>query len=256
MNGQDNKDIRYVASCSFGKDSIAAILVRLQDGEPVDEVLYSELWFDENTPAEIPEHHRWIHEVAIPKLEADYGLKTTIVRAETNFVEQFYRVTQSGRNEGIMWGFPLRNFPWCNSELKVRPMRRHVKHLGSIVEIIGYAYDEMRRARKKLNDERYIFPLIERRITEAQAFDIAEQAGLLSPAYNNGRTRLGCFFCTNQSINELRRLRVEFPELWSRLLELDKISPRPFRGDYKTVADLEHNFELEDRQIDFIGETK
>ena len=35
--------MKYVASCSFGKDSLATVIVALEHGEPLDEVLYCEV---------------------------------------------------------------------------------------------------------------------------------------------------------------------------------------------------------------------
>ena len=78
--------------------------------------------------------------------------------------------------------------------------------------------------------------------------------GCLSPAYNNGRTRLGCWFCHNQRVNELRRLRKEHPELWARLLELDAVSPVRFT-QRATVQQFDERFATEDAQLsifDFI----
>ncbi len=34
--------MKYIASCSFGKDSIAAILLAIRYQEPLDEVVYCE----------------------------------------------------------------------------------------------------------------------------------------------------------------------------------------------------------------------
>ena len=82
----------------------------------------------------------------------------------------------------------------------------------------------------------------------AQAFDICRKADLLSPAYNGGRQRLGCWFCHNQRLGEFRRLRREHPALWKRLLELDNEAHRRFMPE-ASVHDLERRFELEERQI-------
>jgi diphthamide synthase (EF-2-diphthine--ammonia ligase) len=35
-----NKPKKYIASCSFGKDSIATILLALENGEPLDGVVF------------------------------------------------------------------------------------------------------------------------------------------------------------------------------------------------------------------------
>ena len=37
--------MRYLASCSFGKDSLAAILLAKKHGEPLDEAVYCEVMF-------------------------------------------------------------------------------------------------------------------------------------------------------------------------------------------------------------------
>ena len=52
----ENSKPKYIASCSFGKDSIATILIALERGEPVNEAVYCEVMFDSKTSAEIPEH--------------------------------------------------------------------------------------------------------------------------------------------------------------------------------------------------------
>ena len=74
--------------------------------------------------------------------------------------------------------------------------------------------------------------------------------GVLSPAYSKGRQRLGCWFCHNQRISELRRLRNEYPKLWQKLLVLDNASLVKFRPD-KKLADFNRRFAEEERQLSF-----
>lgn len=40
------KENIYIASCSFGKDSIATILLALENNEPLHKVVFSEVMFD------------------------------------------------------------------------------------------------------------------------------------------------------------------------------------------------------------------
>ena len=70
----------YIASCSFGKDSLATILLAKENGEPLDRALYSEVMFDKKRgiSAEHPLHSKWIKEVAIPKLES-MGIKVDVI---------------------------------------------------------------------------------------------------------------------------------------------------------------------------------
>lgn len=76
----------YVASCSFGKDSIATILLALEHNEPLDRVVFSEVMFDleKGISGEVPEHIGWIYSTAIPKLES-MGVKVDVVRANKDY---------------------------------------------------------------------------------------------------------------------------------------------------------------------------
>ena len=61
--------MRYIASCSFGKDSLGAILLAQKYGEPLDEAVYCEVMFDQNISGEVPEHRDFIYTKGIPALE-------------------------------------------------------------------------------------------------------------------------------------------------------------------------------------------
>ena len=46
MISKEKKNTLHIASCSFGKDSLATILLALEHGEPLDEAVYCEVMFD------------------------------------------------------------------------------------------------------------------------------------------------------------------------------------------------------------------
>lgn len=247
--------MKYFANCSFGKDSIAMIVERMERGQPIDEIIYCKIMYDDKISAELPEHEEFIHNKAIPQLERRYGLKTTIVQSEWTYKKRFYKVKQRGKNKGIICGFPRTLGAWCNSELKVRPLEIYQRSQGEHKEIIGIAADEPKRIKRAL-EKGQILPLVDYGITEAMAFDICRKHDLLSPAYKDGTKRLGCWFCHNQRIGELRKLRQSHPELWQELLLLDKDSPITDKGSpitfktrEQTVAGFEERFALEDLQI-------
>ena len=87
----------YIASCSFGKDSIATILLALEHDEPLDRVVFSEVMFDHarNISGEIPEHIGWIYDTAIPKLH-DMGIHVDVVRAERDYCYFFANAVGGG----------------------------------------------------------------------------------------------------------------------------------------------------------------
>lgn len=241
-------DKKLVASCSFGKDSLAAIIVAEEHGFHIDEAIYCRIMFDDKISAEFPEHEKFIHEKAIPMLERRYGIKTTIVQSEKTYCDQFFSTYgENSRKKGEIYGFPLRIAPWCNDRLKVNPIKKWQKEIGECIAIVGIAADETARINRK-TERNNMLPLVKYGITEAEAFDICKKEGLLSPAYSCGRTRLGCWFCHNQNVNELRRLRKEYPYLWHRLLLLDKVSPCKFTIR-TTVEQFDKQFETEDLQL-------
>lgn len=82
--------MKYFASCSFGKDSVATVLLALEHNEPLDEILFTEVMFDHarNISGEIPEHIDWIHSTAIPRFEA-MGVKTRILRSDRDYMYFF-----------------------------------------------------------------------------------------------------------------------------------------------------------------------
>ena len=135
----------------------------------------------------------------------------------------------------------------------VGPIKKWQKQAGAYTAVVGIAADEPKRIERKIENNSFL-PLVKYGITEEDAFRICKEEGFLSPAYNRGRTRLGCWFCHNQRINELRRLRKEYPELWKKLLELDEVSPCKFT-QRSTVKEFDERFAREDAQLsifDFI----
>ena len=239
--------MKTIASCSFGKDSIAAILVALKHGIKIDEVFYCRLMFDDKTSAEYPEHERFIHNVAIPKLWDEYGLKTVVVESKP-YRDLFYRKYGSrSKKQGQIWGFPMLYGAWCNSNMKMKAIREYRKTVGECVEIVGIAADETRRIERKTVQGK-ILPLVDYGITEAMAYDICRQAGLLSPAYEQlNRQRLGCWFCHNQRIGELKALREKYPDLWGRLLQMQADTIVSFHKN-KRLQELDKIFKNEERQ--------
>lgn len=87
----------YIASCSFGKDSIATILLALENNEPLDRVVFAEVMFDHERgiSGEIPEHIEWVRSTAIPKIEA-MGVPVDVVRGERDYRYFFANAVRGG----------------------------------------------------------------------------------------------------------------------------------------------------------------
>lgn len=139
---------------------------------------------------------------------------------------------------------------WCLQQLKLPALKKATK--GDCVQYIGIAADEPNRFHN-LSD-RKISPLVEIGWDEAYCRKWCEENGLLSPIYTQS-ARGGCWFCHNQSANQLRLLRKQYPEYWALLLKWDDDSPVTFKADGHTVHDYERRFQAEDDGLIFPGET-
>lgn len=89
--------MKYFASCSFGKDSIATVLLALEHKEPLDGILFTEVMFDRarNISGEIPEHIDWIKNTVIPRLE-NMGVKTHILHSDRDYMYFFQKRRRGG----------------------------------------------------------------------------------------------------------------------------------------------------------------
>lgn len=247
-----SEEPKIFASISGGKDSLAALITHIESGGRCDGAVYCRIMFDDETSAEYPEHEDFLFNKCFPTLEREFGIKTAVVQGKETYKEHFYRQFKRGKKIGQIYGFPSLWCPWCNSDLKVKPLESYKQKIGEYVSITGIAADEKRRINRK-NGKGKIRPLIEHGIREADTFGICKRYGLLSPGYSGGRERLGCWFCHNQRLGELKRLFYDYPELWKELEELQQASRLKFTPRY-TVGDLAQKFSSEGFQMMLGGE--
>lgn len=99
--------MRYIASCSMGKDSLAQLVVGAEMGERIDGALYCEVMYTPEISGEIPEHRDFIYNVAIPKLKRRYGIETEVIRSDRTMKDCFYHVSTKGKSIGKVVGFPI-----------------------------------------------------------------------------------------------------------------------------------------------------
>lgn len=147
------KPKKYYAMCSFGKDSIATILLALENNEPLDGVIYSEVMFDHerNISGENPRHIKWINEIAIPKLQS-MGVSVHKLRAERDYMWYFKNAVRGrGVWRGKLYGFPIGGMFVINRDCKMKPIRdflRKEREEYDIVEYVGIAIDEPKRLKR------------------------------------------------------------------------------------------------------------
>ena len=253
--------MKYIASCSFGKDSIATILLAREHNEPLDEIVYCEVMFDENISGELPEHRDFIYNVAIPKFE-EWGYKVTVLRSKETYMDVFFHIVENPRKhqdrKGKKSGFAMSGKCNVQRNCKLKPINEYWKLHKDDVQYIGIAIDEPKRLERIANTKHKISLLEKYNYTEEMAKQKCIQYGLLSPIYDF-TNRGGCWFCPNAKCKELRNLFDNHRILWDILLDLedepDKIA-EIFNVITKTsIHDKDEQFRLEDAQMtifDFI----
>lgn len=211
--------MKHYAFCSFGKDSMATVLLALQHGEPLDGVIHCETMYDNKRgiSAEQPEQAEWIHNVAIPKLEA-MGAKVILTRSKWDMLSLFHRIRTRGEYKGMKPGYPMQGKCYVEGYCKLKQIHKLKKELGEFVEYVGIAADEEPRLRRLKG--RKVSLLAKYGVTEAHAMQICKDAGLLSPTYEYTH-RGGCFFCPSATINEMHHFSQMRPDLWDEVLALE-----------------------------------
>lgn len=136
---------KYIASCSFGKDSLATVLLAKKYGEPSDEVVYCEVMFDKGISGEVPEHRDFIYNKAIPSLNR-MGVEVVVLHAYQTYVGLFTGKITRGPKKGMVRSFPICGHCTVQRDCKARPIHRYLKTLPAhVVQYVGIAKDETDR---------------------------------------------------------------------------------------------------------------
>lgn len=144
-----------------------------------------------------------------------------------------------------------------NRDCKMPPIKRYLKSLGDVIQYVGIAADEPKRLERLTDDK--ISILAKEGYTEAMAYDLCKQYGLLSPIYEFTK-RGGCWFCPNARFNELYHLYHQHRDLFEKLKALEK-EPNIIGSCWNTLTktsinDVEQDILAHDAQLSLFKEAK
>lgn len=243
-----DKPVFNVVSFSGGKDSTAMLLKMIEEDIPIDCILFCD------TGLEFPQMYEHIDRV-----EKETGLSITRVKAEQSFeYMMFEQPIKRGADSPITirygegmtghgWAGP--RMRWCTKKLKEEPRERFLKAFKPYYEMrhyVGIAADEQKRLERKNNQNpNHVHPLVDWGMTEADCLEYCYSKGYDWGGLYKIFDRVSCWCCPLQSLEDLRKLRLNFPELWEQLKDWDDRNFRTFRADY-TVRELETRFCFED----------
>lgn len=246
-------------SLSGGEDSSALLLLMIEKEMPIDCVLYAD------TTMEFPEMEAHIAKLD-EHLYRERGIHITTLRHPHGFEWLMFDVPQQQKRaieRRIANGQPLNGYGWpgiksrwCTGQLKTHLLDKAVDQLKkerNALHHIGIAADEAHRCK---DDPQNRYPLVEWKITEAQALQICYSRGFDFGGLYEIYRRASCWCCPLQRIDELRKLRIHHPELWARLREMDNRARAMFGtgplGQFKkdwSVERLEERFAREEKAL-------
>lgn len=244
--------MKYIASCSFGKDSLAMVLRILEENLPLNEVIF----FDTGMEFDSIYHNR----DKMKKILAEHKILFSELSSKNHFLfDMFVRPIKyrdpKSKQYPIHYGYGwcgARGIRWGTSG-KLSSIRNHYKkyyHGEEITEYVGIAADEHGRVNNNPKDgiiKQY--PLVDWSMTEKDCLTYCYDHGW--NWYENGvelysiLDRVSCWCCQNKNLKELKNIYMYLPEYWQRLRGLQSRINSPMKGAGKSVFQLEERFKRE-----------
>lgn len=233
--------MKYVASISFGKDSLAMLLKLIEEKYPLDYVVFYDTGmefkaiYNNVTKAEkILEENR----IEFVKLHPAKPFIYDMLERPIN--------TRNGETKiGRGWCGGLCR--WGTAE-KTAAINRFYKQFNgeAVVEYVGIAADEKQRMKRdRMKNSVKLYPLIEWGMTESDCLQFC---------YKNGWNwlendvelydvldRVSCWCCKNKNKKELYNMFKMLPDYWEKLKELQSQISQPFKN-YGSIFELENQF--------------
>ena len=234
-----------VVSFSGGKDSTAMLLRMIELGEHIDEVVCCD------TYKELPAMYRHIEKVK--QFVEGSGIKFTGLKNNNRFdYYMFDHVRIRGKHKdklGYGWATPRNR--WCTSTMKQTIMQQYLRAIKKeyeLIECVGIAADEKHRISRTANTRTGVrLPLVEWGWTEADCLKYCYDRGYDWDGLYKIFSRVSCWCCPLKSLDEYRKLRKHFPDLWEELRDMDRRAWNQFRPDF-SVEDLELRFQFEEER--------
>lgn len=227
--------MKYIASVSFGKDSLAMLLKLIEKNKSLDEVVF----YDTGMEFECIYNLR---NRILPLLEA-HNIKYTELKPKETFLYTMFEKQVKKRNGTIGKGYS-----WCGGKCRwgtTEKLKAIEKHCKGNYEYVGIAYDEQNRLSKERKGNK-LFPLAEWEMTEKDCLEYCYNKG-----YNWNEDgielysildRVSCWCCCNKNLKELENYYKYLPKYWNKLKELQSKTDRPMKYNKYTVFDLEKKF--------------
>lgn len=245
---------RNIASVSWGKDSAAMVLVMLEKGYPLDEVV------SYDTGMEFQAIYN-VRDKILPLL-AEKNIKYTELKPDRPFLYDMLERPKIKRTGEKVYGDG-----WCGGACRwgtFAKQRALNRYCGTNTTYIGLAIDEENRLQNLEPHKKS--PIAELGMTEADCLNFCYDRGIrwLEPTTRTESgyidlysilDRASCWCCANKNRKELKNIYKYLPEYWEKLKELQSKIDRTMKkfcnkkyGEYGNVFEMEKVFKKELRE--------
>lgn len=219
MSIDEMREHEWYVSWSGGKDSTATIIKMHEHKIPIKEIIYVRMMYDDTLPATLPAMTDFVDEVK--KVFESWGYPVTILKSNKTAMDlisiTYKRSKKYPERNGHKYGVTTIVRGGCSfSGLKSRTLNSVIPK--NAYQMIGYAADETKRLHRLGKFQESI--LVTLGITEKECFDICRQYNLLSPWYDLGFNRDGCWFCPSVDKKTREYLRENCPDLIEKINQM------------------------------------
>ena len=237
--------MKYIASCSCGKDSLAMVLTLIEKKYPLDCVLFVDLGKEFQSIYDTWEK--------LTKILDNNGImykRLTLLHSFDYYFSEHEVKTKDGSYKcGYSWCGGCARWGTSLKKQLINNFYRQYFENEVIAEYVGIASDELDRVTIKRDKNIKIYPLILWGMTEndclikcfKNGFHYLESNGLMLYQILD---RVSCYCCGNKNLKELRAIYQFLPDYWERLKEMQNKTQKPFRQN-QTIFDLEIKFKSE-----------
>lgn len=212
--------MKYIASVSFGKDSLSMLLLLIEKQYKLDEVIFYDTEME----------FQGIYDTRnkIKELLEEKNIKYTELRPKEPFLYKMLEKEVHKRNGTIQYGYGIcgGRCRWGTTEKNITITKYLKEQYGQDYrEYIGIASDETRRIERERNEHK-LMPLVEWKMTEKDCLEYCYNNGFYweenGVRLYNILDRVSCWCCANKNKKELDNMRIYLPNYYLLNIELLK----------------------------------
>lgn len=212
--------MKYIASVSFGKDSLAMLLMLIEKKYELDEVIFYDTGMEFQAIYDTRDK--------VKTLLKEKNIKYTELKPKELFLYKMLKKEVHKRDGTIQYGYGLcgGKCRWGTTE-KNRTIEKYLngKYGEDYKEFIGIAADETKRIEKERNKHK-LLPLVDWKMSERDCLEYCYNRGFYWQE-NNVRLydvldRVSCWCCGNKNKKELENMRKYLSKYYLKRIELLK----------------------------------